>query len=231
MPEKFALHSKPEILEKRFGIQEFGDYKPNYNISPAMLTPVITSKKMDKLDFFYWGISPEWAKNKRVSKKLCELPKEDIISKSSVKRIIEKQRCLLPADGYFAWKRVNKKRKTPYYVHLNTKVPFLIAGIWELFDDQDKKPVHTFRMITVPSNELMKDFEEPMPAIIPVENAVKWLDDYTPMEEVLALLQTPKAADIGCYPISPLINTSFDGPEVINTSPPVDQFGNYTLFD
>ncbi len=228
MPAKYAFYSSPEIQEKKFGIQDFGDFEPRYNINPSDRVPLVTTMPAKKLDFFYWGIIPEWSKNKSVSSKLTEVPAEDFMSKTSLKNALSSRRCAILMDGFYAWKPISKKRKIPYFIYLADKTPFLAAGIFEQSADEK---LYTFRIITVPPNELMRDYEQRLPAILPVEDAATWLDKTTTPENCMALLQPLSAKKMSAHPVSPLINTRFDGPEVLQVTQPVDQFGNYTLFD
>ncbi|MFD2037598.1 SOS response-associated peptidase [Belliella marina] len=231
MCERYSLNKSKTELEERFQAEMLGDFKPRYNIAPTQLLPVLTSESPKGFSFFYWGITPDFAKNKPVSQKLINARVETINQKISFKSSFEKRRCLIPADGFFEWKRIGKKTKTPYRFTLLDEGLFSFAGIWEEFENEKGELNHTFLILTTEPNGLVKDVYERMPVILTKENEKKWLDPYTSEEDLLKMLKPYQAAEMLSYSVSPLVNQVLnDTPSVLKKTSPTDQFGNYTLF-
>jgi len=53
------------------------------------------------------------------------------------------------------------------------------AGLWELWSDGARKVVTTC-LITIEPNELVRDYHDRRPAIIPPDGYRRWLDNDTP---------------------------------------------------
>ena len=111
---RYSLAKSKIELEDRFQAEMLEDFKPRYNIAPSQLVPVITSDSPKGFSHFYWGITPAFAKNKPVANKLINARAETITEKVSFKNAFKKHRCLVPADGFYEWKKVGKKTKVPY---------------------------------------------------------------------------------------------------------------------
>ncbi len=228
---RYSLSKSKLELEERFQAEMLEDFHPRYNIAPTNLVPVITSESPHGFSHFYWGITPEFSKNKPVSQKFINARAETITEKISFKSSFQKRRCLVPADGFFEWKRIGKKTRIPYRFTLGNESPYSFAGIWEEYENEEGKINHTFLILTTAPNELVAEVHDRMPVILKKENEKKWLDKYSSEEELLKMLITYPASDMISYSVSPLVNhASNDTPFVLQKTSPMDQFGNYTLF-
>ena len=126
------------------------------------------------------------------------------------------------------------ERKAVFLIRiiLNNGTPFCIAGLWEEYQDESDMEVHTFSMITIPSNELIAPVIPWMPAILPSTREMEWLNTHMSIENLLDLLVPTSAEQMGMYTVSPMINSNqLDLPSMVNPAPAVDQFGNFTLFN
>ena len=232
MAHRYSISSSQDQLEQRFGADPTSRYKPRFNAAPTQLLPIITNISPQGLSFFYWGIDPQLSKNKTISQKLYNTEAETITQKASFRNAFRSRRCLVPADGYYAWKTISRKGKIPYRIHFKDDRLFSIAGLWEEYENPQGELSHSFTIITTPSNKLMGDIQERMPVIFGPEEEKVWLSFQTPEEELLKLLSPANLPDLHYYPVSPLVNSlNQDSPKVLTPTQPADQFGNYTLFD
>lgn len=207
------------------------DFKPRYNIAPTQLVPVITSESPKGFSFFYWGITPDFGQNKPVSQKLINAKAETIHEKISFKSSFQKRRCLIPADGFFEWKKLGKKTKIPYRFTLRNEETFSFAGIWEEYETVSGESQHTFLILTTKPNELVEEVHDRMPVILSRDQEKKWLDSYTSETELQSMLQPFPVELMVSYTVSPLVNSvQNDSPGILRRTSPMDQFGNYTLF-
>ena len=129
MPERYTLTTAPEQLGIRFKADLHNAYQPSYNAGPAQLHPVITALSPEGFSFFYFGTIPGWAGNKSISTRLLEVNAKDLMHKPSLKKLLQTQRCLIPADGFFIWKKVGKKSRVPYRFVMKDRGVFAIAGL------------------------------------------------------------------------------------------------------
>lgn len=228
---RYSLSKSKIELEERFQAEMLADFKPRYNIAPTQLVPVITSDSPKGFSFFYWGITPDFGQNKPVAQKLINARAETIHEKISFKNSFQQRRCLIPADGFYEWKRLGKKTKIPYRFTLREEEIFSFAGIWEEYETVTGEVQHTFLILTTTPNEVVEEVHERMPVILNREAEKKWLDKYSSDSDLLKLL-TPFPAELMLsYTVSPLVNSvQNDSPGIIRRTSPMDQFGNYTLF-
>jgi putative SOS response-associated peptidase YedK len=231
MIERYSITASAGQIAERFSVDVPEFYQPRYNAAPTQLLPVITSAASKGISLFYWGTSPEWSKNKMLSEKIINLSTESFEEKPALKRAMKKSRCIIPADGFYAWKKVGKKTSIPYRFLSPQQELFSFAGLWEEFEDTDGHEIQTFKIITTLAIDTIASFTENMPLILSKETEAIWLRDNCEEEELLNVLKTISPA-IQNYPVSPSIaNSSQDLASMILPTPPADQHGNLTLFD
>lgn len=207
------------------------DFKPRYNIAPTQLLPVITSDSPKGFSFFYWGITPDFGQNKPVSQKLINAKAETVNEKISFKGSFQKRRCLIPADGFYEWKKLGKKTKIPYRFTLRDEDMFAFAGIWEEYETVSGESQHTFLILTTTPNEVVSEVHDRMPVILNRSQEKKWLDKYSSEEDLLKMLNPYPSEQMISFTVSPMVNSvQNDSPGIIRRTSPMDQFGNYTLF-
>ena len=231
MSSRYTISASAESITKRFGVDATPAYKRRFNIAPTQLTPVITNESPRGFSFFYWGLISNLANNKSLSERLYITRAENIPEKLSFQNALRERRCIIPADGFYEWKKVSKKGMVPYYYYLKSREPFGMAGLWEEFENEEGESVHAFTLISCLANDLVKESNERMPVILENELFEKWLDKQTPLEELIAMLTTFPALKMERHSVSHKINSlNFDDPSLIAPAPASDQFGNYTLF-
>jgi putative SOS response-associated peptidase YedK len=228
---RYSLNKSKIQIEERFQAEMLPDFNPRYNIAPTQLVPVITSQSPKGFSFFYWGITPDFGQNKPVAQKLINARAETVKEKISFKNSFEKRRCLIPADGFFEWKKLGKKTKIPYRFTLKDDELFAFAGIWEEYETVNGESQHTFLILTTTPNNLVEDVHDRMPVILNRNMEKKWLDSYTSEAELLEMMNPYPSEQMISYTVSPLVNSvQNDAPSVIRRTSPTDQHGNYTLF-
>jgi putative SOS response-associated peptidase YedK len=232
MIERYSITAAASEIAERFSLDVPEYYKPRYNAAPTQLLPVITSSDSKGLSLFYWGTSPEWSKNKALAEKIINIRKESFEEKPALKRALFRSRCIVPADGFYGWKRVGKKTIIPYLFALPGRKLFSFAGLWEEFEDTDGNQIHTFSIITSEANSKVSTICERMPLILNEESQRVWLDAQASEENIMNIVNGKDKNTIDFYPVSPMIlNASYDLPSMIIPTPPADQHGNLTLFD
>ena len=166
----------------------------NFNAHPSQKLPVIKSYTNGKaLENLEWGLIPSWAKDKKDFKPLINARVETLVEKISFKKLIQTSRCLVVADGYYEWKRVEKE-KVPYFFQREDNDLIFFAGIF-----QDNK----FCIITrVASNEI-KEIHNREPLIINKSQINNYLNIKKNGMEILNTIKAPK---IKFHPISKDVN-------------------------
>lgn len=232
MIERYSIHAPGRQIATRFQIEEPEAFKPRYNAAPSQLLPVITHESPQGFSYFYWGTAPQWSKNKTIAERIINTRGELIKDKPVLKKNLKTHRCLVPADSFYAWKKVGKKTMVPWRILLKSKEVFSMAGLWEEYDDHEGNSFHTFSIITVPAENWIAEISERMPLLFSLVEEKIWLDKNTSEDQLIALIKGYPATLLEGYNISPSINSvEHDSPSLIIPTPPADQFGNLTLFD
>jgi putative SOS response-associated peptidase YedK len=232
MIDRYSITASADQVAGRFSVDVPEFYVARYNASPTTLLPVITSNSPQGVSLFYWGTAPEWAKNKNLSEKFINLRAEYFSEKPTLKKPLRTQRCIVPADGFYGWKKVGKKTSIPYRFVLKSGDIFSFAALWEEFEDTEGHEIQTFTIITTPADNLVSIVQERMPVVLSAAAEKIWLDKNSEEEELMSILSTSSTKDMNYYSVSPRISEKdIDVPSLIIPTPPADQHGNLTLFD
>src|SRR6478736_3944345 len=224
-------HSK-EKIEKRFNIPLTEPWKPRYNAAPSQLMPVITNRNQSEFSFFKWGFIPSWSLNESVALNLINARSETVFSKAPFKEAIRAQRCLIPADGFFEWKKEGKA-KVPYRITLNSDEAFVFAGIWDTWENPiNGELLNTFTILTTPSNKMMRELHERMPVILPKAIENHWLDDRLKESDINDLMRPYDADQMNYYKVNKVVNSAdYNTPECIQVAPKIYPGESFSLFD
>ena len=87
---------------------------------------------------------------------------ETVAEKPAFRSAIRRRRCLVPADGFYEWKRVNG-RKQPYYIRLGDGEIFAFAGLWESWGGPGHGSVESCALLTPGPNDLIRPIHDRMP--------------------------------------------------------------------
>lgn len=224
-------HSK-EKAEKRFSVKLTEPWKPRYNVAPLQVMPVITNKNPKEFSFFHWGFIPNWALDEKAALNLINARAETMFSKIPFKQAVRTQRCLIPADGFFEWKKQGKL-KIPYRITLNSDEAFAFAGVWDSWErPADGEIINTFSIITTEANSMMKEIHERMPVILSKDLEQSWLDNALNDAEIQMLLKPFDPDKMNYYKVNKIMNSvDYDMPECIQVAPKIYPGETFSLFD
>ena len=141
---------------------------------------------------------------------------ETVSEKPSFRSAFRARRCLVPADGFFEWRREGS-RKQPYLFALLRGGPFAIAAIWERWSDGDLASIESCALLTTAANALVGEYHDRMPVLLAPQDFDLWLDPSVSSVDQLGALFEPFAADaMSVYPVSTRVNSpANDDPGVI----------------
>jgi putative SOS response-associated peptidase YedK len=211
---RFSLTTQEKLIEELFGVEvDRAMYVPRYNGAPTQDLAVISNASPGTLGYFRWGLIPFWAKDPRIGNSLINAKSETILEKPSFRQAFRQRRCLVPADGFYEWKK--EPGKVPYRITLASGLPFAMAGIWDIWRNHDGREIRSFSILTTAANELMQTIHDRMPVILPRSVYRHYLESGDPAE-LLALLKPYPADEMKAYAVSTLVNSPRnDIPEVI----------------
>jgi putative SOS response-associated peptidase YedK len=216
---RFTASFEFREIKLLFNVQrDFPLLSPRYNIAPSQEAAVIVQNDgVNELKSMKWGLVPCWAPDPSIGNNLINARAETITEKPSYRRLVESQRCLIPADGFYEWRREGS-RKVPVWFHLKKKQPFAFAGLWDMWRDVDGEVLHTFTIITTLPNTLLRRIHNRMPVIFDVPQAKQWLDPRlsTRPADIAAVLAPFPSEQMQAHDVSPLVNKpGYDSAECI----------------
>ncbi|WHZ09130.1 MAG: hypothetical protein OJF59_002886 [Cytophagales bacterium] len=232
MIERFSIAAPAAQLASRFEVEEPQSFHARYNAAPSQLLPVITSSGSGGFSFFYWGQPPGLSKNKTLAEKIINVRAELIAEKPVLLRNLKLNRCLVPSDGFYSWKKVGKKTLIPWRFSLESNEIFSMPAFWEEYEDTDGNTIHTFAILTTIATQPVAAVTDRMPVIFERKEEKIWLSQNSTEDELKSLLQISRSVTLNGYPVSPQLNNlAIDRPSLILPTPAADQFGNLTLFE
>jgi putative SOS response-associated peptidase YedK len=130
-----------------------------------------------RLDALQWGLIPYWAKDPKIAYRTINARAETVDKAPSFRRAFAKRRCLIPADGFYEWRKTAKP-KLPFAIAMKDGCPFTFAGLWENWKDPESGEwLRTCTIITGEPNELVAQIHPRMPVIIPERHHAAWLGE------------------------------------------------------
>ncbi len=192
---RFYLDTNKAKIAEQFAVEESADTKTSYNITPSQDCSVIRLNNNDKeLVRLNWGLVPSWAKSD-VKIKPINAKAETIKEKPCFRSALKKQRCIIPASGFYEWKG-SKGNKQPYCIYPLNDPCFGFAGLWEKRD-----VLETFTIITTEANTMMSEVHHRMPVILDSKDYDSWLTDGD-----YELLKPHPYEEMGLHMISSAVN-------------------------
>jgi len=233
---RFTLTSPTDELAGYFDVLMTSGMSARYNIAPtqpvacvrrAVATPAddagVAAARRELVDM-RWGLIPHWAKDPAIGSRMINARSESVADKPAYKEAFRQRRCLVIADGFYEWKRL-EGGKQPYFIYMEDRQPFAFAGLWARWkprgDQLDKiaapdKPalplsedgrVESCTFLTTTPNTLMEEIHDRMPVILPAQHWDAWLDpDLQDPVELSSLLLPYPAEQMRAHPVSTHVN-------------------------
>jgi putative SOS response-associated peptidase YedK len=177
---RFSLTSPVEAIRRLFGVEESPNLQARYNIAPT--TNIIAIRSIadlegNKTELFKarWGLIPSWAKSTDFSAKMINARSETAKEKPAFRAAYENRRCLIPANGFYEWQKLDKTTKQPWFIKLKTAPLFAFAGLWESWVAPDGEEIESCTILTTLAAESIAFIHHRMPVIIDENSHKDWL--------------------------------------------------------
>ena len=176
---RYRLSRRKQVAEEYFDCgSDEPDWNPRYNIAPTQPIPVIRQHPMEpvrELSSMRWGLIPSWAKDSSVAAKMINARSETASIKPAFRDSLKSRRCLIPADGFYEWKR-DGKTKRPFCFEVNDGQLFAFAGLWDRWKDPSGNWIKTCSILTTTPNAVTSAVHDRMPVILDPDSYDLWLD-------------------------------------------------------
>ncbi len=125
---RYASTSTDSEVAKEFGVAEVVGEQPAppWNVAPTQTRRVVlehasregageaeTDRPSRELRSARWGLLPSWAKDMKIGARLINARSETLTEKPAFRVAAARRRCLVPAEGYFEWEKVDGRKVPP----------------------------------------------------------------------------------------------------------------------
>ena len=202
-PLRLAIVDGLEVSDSRMG-----NIRPRYNAAPSQEVLVIRQNQetgsghsIDQV-----GLNTALVHRSERRPQANQRQAESISRLPMFREAYALRRCIVPIDGFFEWKAIRGARaKQPFAIAMKDSSVFGLAGLWENWKNpKTGQWERTFAIITVPSNDLVGQIHDRMPAILKPENYERWLGPDTDPHD---LLITYPSEAMTMWPISTRVNS------------------------
>jgi len=204
-----------ELLARYEAENMSAEYQPRYNIAPGQMVPVvIAGGEGRRLGMLRWGLVPPWADDPKIGNRMINARAETLEERPAYRNAYRTKRCLIPADGFYEWKKAAGGPSRPFRITLRGGGLFSLAGLYETWTSPDGDRLHTCAVLTTEPNRLMADIHDRMPVILRKEDEDLWLDRRVREPAKLAGLLAPyPAEEMEAYEVGRLVgNVANDVP-------------------
>lgn len=216
---RYTLTVSARILAEVFGAVVPDDYRPRFNIAPTQTVPIVrlTDHGSHRIDMLRWGLIPHWAKDPAIGNRMINARSETAPDKPAFRSAVAMKRCLVPADGFFEWTRI-EGRKQPHHFRFSDRRVMTFGGLWASWRPQpDADWLESFTILTTSPNALVAPTHDRMPVILPPETWSEWLGPGELSRDRYDVLTGPHPPDdMNSVPVSTRVNSpANDDPDVL----------------
>ncbi len=219
---RFALSVTPARFREVFGCPAPQGYTARWNIAPDGEVVVIRRRADGGREaaWLRWGLLAPWMRDPRDPGRQINARAETAGEKPMFRAAFRARRCLLPADGFYEWRRRGRGASRPHFVRLDGDRPMAMAGIWERTRLADGGTLDTVAILTRPAAPEIRDIHHRMPVILPEERWDAWLDPELSDPALLRELLLSEDVTVGAFPVSRRVNSpANDDPELLDSEP------------
>jgi len=211
---RFALLAKRDLARDYFDLAELDDLPERYNIAPTQpILVVVAGERQEpgsnlperKAMLVRWGFMPGWVKDPRDFPLLINARAETAIGKASFRAAMRHRRVLVPASGFFEWRRPEDKgaKAQAYWIRPKKGEILAFAGLVETWSSADGSEVDTGAILTTAANNDVARIHDRMPVVIRRQDFSRWLDCKTQEpREVLDLMEPIDDGFFEAIPVS-----------------------------
>ncbi|MCW4113935.1 SOS response-associated peptidase [Aurantimonas sp. MSK8Z-1] len=210
---RFALTASPDEIAEILALLELDGFPPRYNIAPTQ--PILIVKAGERAGnrsgrvaaLVRWGLVPSWVKDLKAFPLLFNARADSVADKAAFRAAMKYRRCLVPASGFYEWRRVGKAKPKPFYLKPRDARPFAFAGLWESWQSPEGSELDSAAIVTTDANATLAPIHSRMPVVIQPESYERWLDTRAyPAADVLDLLVPANDTFFEAIPVSDKVN-------------------------
>ena len=218
-----AIEFLGPVLDER-GVPPSIELVPRFNIAPTQELPILANRPRRAIELARWGLVPRWADSPSLGARLINARAETLADKPAFRDAFARRRCLIPADGFYEWRKTGGRTRQPTFIHLAPRRPLAFAGLWDTWRSRGAGGdwLVSFTIITCPANALVAPIHDRMPVVLAEADWRRWLTaDPLPPDALGDLLQPVDPAGWAADPVSPFVNAAdHEGPACLDPPAP-----------
>jgi putative SOS response-associated peptidase YedK len=162
-----------------------------------------------ELTIMRWGLVPYWSKDGKASFSTINAKSETVATSPAFREAWKNRRCLVPADRFYEWQKLDEKTKQPYAIAMKDDGMFAFAGLWEKWKDKTTGQVlRTYTILTTDPNELTEPIHNRMPVIIPPKDYERWMASTDPAHLPVDLLKPYPAEEMKVWKVGKAVGNT-----------------------
>ena len=180
--------------------------QPRYNICPTtQIDVVIGNAGQRTLEPMRWGLVPSWWKKPLKEMKMATFnARSETVTEKPMFRSAFKNRCIIPASGYFEWKAIDGQKQPFYFTDKHGPI-LSVAGIWDTWSNPDDgKSLRSCTMLITTPNMFVQDYHDRMPVLLRPDQIDRWLSGESDRE----VLMPAREEVLQTWPVSRKVNSS-----------------------
>jgi putative SOS response-associated peptidase YedK len=210
------------------------EYPVSYRVLPSQQIPVVRLESGEReAAMMRWGLIPYWANGVPLKASTINATVERIETAPSYRDAWRRgQRCIFVMAGFYEPHVNDDGSRDPFFVHLNDREVFGVAGLWDRSLKADGSSVFSAALVTLPANDLMAQVhneKQRMPAILAEADHEAWLGA-DPQAARAALRSYPDELMVA-WPVSRRVNSPKLPDDASLTAPVEPAPGQPQLFD
>ncbi|HTZ44924.1 MAG TPA: SOS response-associated peptidase [Jatrophihabitans sp.] len=210
-----------------------------YNIAPTTGVRIVVNRvphgapegaaPVRQLRVARWGLVPSWAKDPSVGSRMFNARAESVTEKSAFRKAFAARRCLVPADGWYEWRRAEdaegKPAKQPFLMTPPDGHSLAFAGLFEFWKpkaEPDADWLTSVTVLTVAARGELAEIHDRMPLVLPRAGWTRWLDPAgAGPEELLRPDDEAHREQLELRPVSTRVNSvANDAPDLLDRVEP-----------
>ena len=217
---RFTLRTPETTIASLFPDLAIPDLKPRFNIAPTQQVACVRKTDQLKVVTLRWGLVPFWAKDLKIGAKMINARCETVESKPSFRSAFKKRRCLVFADGYFEWKKIDGAKQPYYMTTTENGGGFCMAGLWEKWKDKENdETVESCTVLTTDANSKLSGVHDRMPVVLDRKDFEFWLDpEFQAVDKLKSILKPASEEFFDAVPVDRTVNNvRNDNPTCVRT--------------
>ncbi len=211
-------HLERFLVSMRSALHAQPGPEPSYNAAPKATVPVIKRVEGDLMPaMMKWWLVPHWARTPDGRQATFNARSESADTKPSFRSAFRKGRCVVPASGFYEWRKHDDGTKTPMYIYRADGEPLYFAGLWDAWGDRSVGPqLESCTVLTTTPNAEMAAVHDRMPCVLEPEDIEPWLSPDEPAATAKRRLRPAADGLLAMHEVTRRVgNVKSTGPQLI----------------